>query len=142
MKNISATLYSKCPCTCGEKIERFNKNPFIAKQQLYKAIMDRSMLENVFNKSHTPKTWDSYKKQYNFCVTFLGKTKKIFFENINVKDVNDNKKFWKTIKSLYSNKDLNTNKLMLSEKINFISEESVLADTINQYFTTILVIIF
>ena len=41
-----------------------------------------------------PKTRDSYKKQHNFCVKLLRKTNKEYFEKINVKDINDNKKFW------------------------------------------------
>ena len=50
-----------------KKIQRFNNNPFMTKQ-LRKAIMLRSRLKNVFNKNRAPKTWDSYKKQRNFCV--------------------------------------------------------------------------
>ena len=65
------------------------------------------------------------------------KNKKEYFENINVKDINDNKNFWKTIKPFFSNKGLNTNKLMIIEKNNPISEESILANTMNQYFTSI-----
>ena len=103
-----------------KKIQRFNNNPFMTKQ-LRKAIMHRSRLKNVFNKNRTPKTWDSYKKQRNFCVNLLRKTKKEYFENINVKDINDNKKFWKTIKPFFSNKGLNTNKLMLIENNNLTS---------------------
>ena len=119
-----------------KKIQRFNNNPFMTKQ-LRKAIMYRSRLKNVFNKSRTPKTWDSYKKQRNFCVNLLRKTKKEYFENTNVKDINDNKKFWKTIKPFFSNKGLNTNKLMIIAKNNLISEEYILANTMNQYFTSI-----
>ena len=45
--------------------------------------------------------------------------------------------FWKTIKPFFSNKDLSINKLMLIEKKNLISEESFVANTMNQYFTSI-----
>ena len=113
-----------------KKIQRFNNNPFMTKQ-LCKAIMHCYRLKNIFNKSRTPKIWDSYKKQRNFCVNLLRKTKKEYFENINVKDINDNKKFWKTIKPFFSNKGLNTNKLMITEKNNLISEEYILANTMN-----------
>ena len=106
-------------------------------KQPRKAIMHRFGLKNFFNKNRTPKTWDSYEKQRDFCVNFLRKTKKEYFENINVKDINDNKKFWETIKPFFSNKGLNTNKLMLIEDNNLISEESVLANTMNRYFTNI-----
>ena len=66
---------------------------------------------------------------------FKEKQKKEYFESINIKDLNDNKKFWKTIKPFFSNKGLNTNKLMLIEKNSLISEVSVLAKTMGQYFT-------
>ena len=79
----------------------------------------------------TPKTWDSYKKQRNFCVILLRKTKKEYVENINVKDINYNKKFLKTIKPFFSNKGLNNSKLVLIHNNNLISEESVPANTIN-----------
>ena len=65
------------------------------------------------------------------------KNKKEYFENIDVKDINDNEKFWKTRKPFLSNKGLNTNTLMLIEHNNLISEESKLANTMNQYFTSI-----
>ena len=53
------------------------------------------------------------------------------------RNINDNKKFWKTIKPFFSNKGLNTNKLMIIEKKNLVSEESVLANMMDQYFTNI-----
>ena len=58
-----------------KKIQRYSNNPFMTKQPR-KAIMHRSGLKNVFNKNRTPKTWGSYKKQLNFCVNLLRKTKK------------------------------------------------------------------
>ena len=101
------------------KIQRFNNNPFMTKQ-LRKAIMHCSRLKNAFSKNRTHKTWDSYKKQRNFCVNLLTKTKKEYFENISVKDINDNKKFWKTITPFFGKKGLNANKLMLIEDNNLI----------------------
>ena len=46
----------------------------------------------------------------------LWRTKKDYFQNLNVKDFSDNKKFWKTIKPYLSNKGLNSNKILLKEK--------------------------
>ena len=77
------------------------------------------------------------KKQRNFCINLLGKTKNDYFENININGVNDNKKFWKTTKLFFSDKGLNINKLMLIEDNNLISKKSVLANTMSQYFTNI-----
>ena len=62
--------------------------------------------------------------------------KKECFENINVKDIYDNKKLCATIKPFSSSKSLSTNKIMLIEKNNLISEESAVANNmINQCFT-------
>ena len=75
-----------------------------------------------------------------FCRSYRGKAGRgIFYPPIlnRVKDIDDNKNFWKTIKPFFSYKGLNTNKLMLIEDKNLISEEFVLANTMNQYFTNI-----
>ena len=63
-------------------------------KQLCKTIMNHSSFSsNIFRKSRTPKTCDSYIKQSNFCANLLRKIKQEYFENINVKNINDNKKF-------------------------------------------------
>ena len=74
---------------------------------------------------------NSYKKTAPFLCKPFNKNKKEYFENVNVKDINDDKKFWKAIKPFFSNK------LMLTEDNHLISEESVLANTMNQHFTNI-----
>ena len=46
--------------------------------------------------------------------------KKDYFQKLNIKDFTDDKNFWKTIKSFFSNKGLNSNKVMLrGENVNF-----------------------
>ena len=92
--------------------------------------------KSVFNKSRTPKTRESYKKQRDFYVNLLRKTKKGYFENINVKDINNNEKFWMTIKPFFSKKDLNIHKLTLIEKSN-LSRNNVIANSMSQYPTSI-----
>ena len=79
--------------------------------------MRRSRLKNIYNRTRSPENWNNYKKQCNFCVDLLKKTKRSYFEQINIKDISDNKKFWKTIKPFFINKGLNSNKLMLIEII-------------------------
>ena len=51
----------------------------------------------------------------------------------------DNEKFWKTIKSFFSNKGLNSNKLMLREKgvVVVVADEKALANLMNNYFVSI-----
>ena len=119
-----------------KKVQGFNNNRFITKQ-LRKAIMRRSRLKNIYNKTRSPENWDNYKKQRNFCVDLLRKTKRSYFEQINVKNISDNKKFWNTIKTFFSNKGLNSNKLMLTENDKLISEELLLARTMIEHFNNI-----
>ena len=65
---------------------------------LRKAIMHRSKLKNIFHKTRAKEDWNNYKKQRNFCVNLLRNTKKDYFQKLNIKDLTDNKKIWKTIK--------------------------------------------
>ena len=65
-------------------------------------------------------------------IFFLHNTKKDYFQKLNVKDLTDNRKFWKTIKLFSSNKGLNSNKLVLREKDMLISDEKASATLINK----------
>ena len=43
--------------------------------------------------------------RFNYCVSRLRKSKRNYYNNLNVKqDITDNKTFWKTIKPLFSDK--------------------------------------
>ena len=54
---------------------------------LQKAIMNRSRLLNRYRKEKTEATRSAYKRQRSFCVKLLRKTKKEFYNNLNVKYV-------------------------------------------------------
>ena len=55
--------------------------------------MHRSKLKNINNKYRTEDNWGNYKKQRDFCINLLHKTKTEYFQNLNVKDLPDNRKF-------------------------------------------------
>ena len=59
------------------------------------------------------------------CVEFLHKTKPEYFKNLNVKDLTDNRKRWTTIKPYFRKKGLNSNKILLKEKGNLVSDEKI-----------------
>ena len=75
----------------------------------------------------------AYNKQRNKCVSLLRKTKKAYYSNLNVKDVVDNKKFWKTIKSFFSDKSNNFENTSLIEKGNLLTDDFEIAETFNKY---------
>ena len=54
--------------------------------------MKRTRLRNPYVKKRTEATKAAYNYQRNICVSLLRKSKKSFFENLNVKPVRDNKK--------------------------------------------------
>ena len=72
-QNIFIALLNK-HAPIKKKIIRFNNNSFMSRA-LRKAIMHRSKLKNIYNKYRTEDNWANYKKQRNFCVNLLRKTK-------------------------------------------------------------------
>ena len=96
-----------------------------------------SKLKNIFHKTRAKEDWNNYKKQRNFCVNLLRNIKKDYFQKLIIKDLTDNKKFWKTVKSFFSNKGLNSNKLMLREKNVVDADEKALATLMNNYFVNV-----
>ena len=102
-------------------------------KELRKAIMLRSKLKNIFNKNKTHFNWQKYKHQRNL----LRKTKKQYFAKLNVKDVADNKLFWKNVKPYFSNKGSNSTKITLVEKDKIIADEKQIANIMNEHFVSI-----
>ena len=73
-------------------------------KELSKAIMLRTKLRNQFSKIRTPEAKLKYNKQRNLCVSLLRKTKRNYYENLDLNDKNDNKKFWTAVKLLFATK--------------------------------------
>ena len=79
-----------------KKILRFIDNPFVTK-----SLMHSSKFKNVHNRTRANEDWDSYKIQRNFCVNLLRNIKKDYFRKLSIKDLTDNKKFWKKTKPFF-----------------------------------------
>ena len=60
---------------------------------LSRAHMKRTRLKNCSFKKNSEQNRLSYVKQRNYCVSLLRKTKKDYYANLNVKDIDDNKQF-------------------------------------------------
>ena len=84
-------------------------------KELPKEIMERSKLKNKYNKKGNYENWSLYKKKRNYCLSLLRKIKKAYFEKLNIKDIDYNKTFWKTIWPYFSDKDNNSSKITLAE---------------------------
>ena len=58
---------------------RLNNGPFITKA-LRESIMHRSKRENIYIRKSNDTNWKNHKKQGNFCVDLLRKTKSEYFK--------------------------------------------------------------
>ena len=74
------------------KYARGNQMPFTTKE-LSKEIMARSRLRNKYLTDKTVENRLLYTQQRNKCVALLRNTKKNYYENIDEKEVTDNKNF-------------------------------------------------
>ena len=90
-----------------------------------------------FLKSRSKSDKKAYNRQRNKCVSLSRKTKKAYYLNLNVKDVVDNKKFWKTIKNFFSGKSNNSENISLIENGNLLTDDFEIAETFNKYFQTL-----
>ena len=52
-----------------------------------------------------------------YCVTFIREGKKKYYGSLDVKDITDNKKFWKTVKPLFSDKSKSRRTIKLLEDV-------------------------
>ena len=99
-------------------------------KEIQRGFMVRSKLRKKLLQSRS----ESDNKQRNKCVSLLRKTKKAYYSNLNIKDLVDNKNFWKTIKSFFSDKSNKFKNISLLENGNLLTDDFEIAKTINKYF--------
>ena len=106
-------------------------------KKLRKAIMTRMCLLNKLRKFNCPKNLLTYKRQRNYWVKLLKRSKKYFYNNLNVKKVTDNKHFWKTIKPNFTDKVLKDKKIVLVEDDKVITADTDLVEIFKDHFENI-----
>ena len=127
-----------------KRFVRANKVPFIDKY-ITKQIKKRSHLRNKFLNSKSDTDRKAYNAQWNLCVSLIRQVKKQFFSNL--KDVTDNKTFWKTVKPLLTDKVKTKSKITSIEKKHkdnsteyseeIISDYKEVAEVFNKFFVNI-----
>ena len=70
-------------------------------------------------------------------MTLLKKTKKEHYQNLDEKNVIDNKRFWKTVKPLLADKSVSREKINLTENEKLLTSECEIAKTLNNFFSNI-----
>ena len=96
--------------------------------------MKRSKLRN---KLKNIKNWSEYKRQRNLCSDLLKQAKNRHFNSLNVKDVTENKKFWKTIKPFFTEKNKTSNNIVLAENNQTLREGKTICQIFNTYLTNV-----
>ena len=98
------------------------------------AIMRRSFLKNRYQKLNTEESHDLYKKQKNYTRRLLKKEQIKYWGNLDLKKYLDNKRFYDTVKPLFSNSSQGKQKITLVEDNNLITEDKEVAEAFNKYF--------
>ena len=115
---------------------RANHSKFVTKERS-KAIMLRSKLRKLFLKDKTEESGRKCKKQRNACVYLLKKAKKNCYENIDISNLTDSNKFWKTVRLNFGSKIKSKNSIILVEDTKIIHEEGELAKTFNKFLSVL-----
>ena len=116
------------------KYVRANNAPFVNKT-LSKAFMTRSRLRNKFLSEPSPFNEREYKKFRNYCTNLVRKEKRKFYSNIDINSITDNKKFWKTVKPLFSEKNVASRNITLLVDDKIISTDKEVAEAFNAFFS-------
>ena len=113
-----------------------NDQPFMTKT-MRKAIVCHTKLKNIYHKNPSDRNLLKFRKQRNYCVKLLIKTKKDYYENLNINFITDNRKFWKYIKPPFSDKITTTSNFVIYDNDIKISDENEVAEKFNSYFSNI-----
>ena len=103
-------------------------------KQATEVTANRSRLEKRHYHLKTEDSKICYKKQKNYCSQLYKKERKRFSENLDQKNITDNKKFWKTIKPFFSDKVSGSVGITLVENEAIISVDQIVAETFNNFF--------
>ena len=97
--------------------------------------MKRSELASKYHKTKNTEDYHSYMKQINFCSKFYRKERRKFYNSLNIMGITDNRKFWKTLKPLLSDKGIcGSSKINLVVDEENLSDDREIAETFNNYF--------
>ena len=107
---------------CKQKYARGNHLPFMNKT-LSKEIMKRTRLRNKFLKNKNDYNKREFSKQRNYCVSLVRKSKKLYYSNLDEKNVTDDKTFSKTIKLFLSDKIVSREKITVIEEDEIVESE-------------------
>ena len=84
-------------------------------KEVRKAIMIRSKLRSKSLKDKNEQSRHDYRKQRNLCAALVRRAKQQYFSSLDLSLIADIKKFWKTVKPLFSGKISHEDIISLTE---------------------------
>ena len=95
--------------------------------------MERSELESKYVRNKRSENSKLYKKQRHLCDKLYKKERQKYYERLDLNNVTDNKKLWKTVKPFLSDK-VTFPQITLVENDEIISDESKVANSLSNFF--------
>ena len=118
-----------------KKTLRANQQAYVSRE-MRKGIMTRSRLQHRYWKYGTEDCRLQMKKQENYCNKLYKKERKNYYTNLDPKNIEDERKFWLTMKPLHSDKNSGIReKIMLVENGELIDDDLQIAETFNAFFS-------
>ena len=119
-----------------KRLVRANEVPSMTKT-LRKAIANRSRLENRYYKDKSDESLRTYRKQKNFCGRLYKKVRKKYDTNLDLTNITDSKRFWKTTKPFFSDKGIGKTEITLIEEDSIFQQDLEVAKIMNDFFSNV-----
>ena len=116
-----------------KKLLGANYVPYITKT-LRKVIMRRSRFETKYLKTKTQTDLKLYKKHKNFCSKLYNNEGRKYYESLDMKNVLDSKKFWKTMAPFLFDKNTVFSQISVEKNNRIISDDFVLSEEVSTFF--------
>ena len=118
-----------------QKTVRANHKEYCSKE-MRKGIMDRSRLQRNYWKYGTEECRLQKKKQENYCNKLYKKERKNYYKNLDPKNIEDERKFWLTMKPFFGDKNCGIReKITLVENGELIDDDELVAESFNAFFS-------
>ena len=116
-----------------KKYLRADSSPFMNKA-IAKGVMDRTRVRNKFLKTRSAVNKLAYNRQRNYCVSLTCKLKRHYCNNLDNRNVTDNKLFWRTVKPFFSDKGPMRQKIPLIENDKTIGKNKDISEIFSNFF--------
>ena len=111
-----------------------SQSPFINKY-VSKVIMKLTGLRNTYLTQKTLESKQIFVKQRSYCVSLLRKLKRNYCSILYVNNITDRKKFWKSIKPLFTDKIKSVVSITSNEDKEIIENQNEVANIFSDYFS-------